>query len=185
MKFVETELQGAFVIEPEMVEDNRGFFARSWCSLEFSAKGLNSSLVQANISYNRKRGTLRGMHYQSEPYTEVKLVRCTRGAICDVIIDLRIQSPTYKKWIGVKLAAENYRMLYVPGNFAHGFLTLKDDTEVVYQVSEVYTPAAEHGLRYNDPLFDIHWPLTPSVISEKDQNWPDYSLDEDLILSER
>lgn len=174
MKFTETQLTGAFVIEIEKFEDNRGFFARSWCRNEFEAQGLNTRVVQTNISFNRNKGTLRGMHYQKSPYEESKLVRCTRGAIRDVIIDLRPDSVTYKRWISVDLTAENYRMLYVPENFAHGFQTLSDNTEITYQVSQFYTPKAENGIRWNDPVFDIKWPLDATVISEKDRNWPDY-----------
>jgi len=175
MIFKETKLKDAYVIEIEKLEDRRGFFARAWCQREFEAHGLVSRVVQANISYNRKKGTLRGLHYQVAPYAETKLVRCTRGAIYDVIVDLRPDSPTYMQWLGVELTAENYKMLYVPEGFAHGFQTLTDETEVTYQVSQFYTPGAEGGVRYNDPAFGIEWPLTVQVISDKDQNWPDYS----------
>lgn len=174
MKFIETDLKGAFIIELEKLEDNRGFFARSWCKREFDEHGLNSNATQANVSYNKKKGTLRGMHLQSKPYAETKLVRCTRGAIYDVIIDLRPDSATYKKWLGVELSADNGKMLYVPENFAHGFQTLKDDTEVTYQVTQYYTPGYEKGIRWNDPAFRINWPVTVAVISEKDENWQDY-----------
>ena len=175
MIFKETKLKDAYLIEIEKLEDRRGFFARAWCQREFEAHGLVSRIVQANISYNRKKGTLRGLHYQVAPYAETKLVRCTRGAIYDVIIDLRPDSPTYMQWLGVELTAENYKMLYVPEGFAHGFQTLADETEVTYQVSQFYTPGAEGGVRYNDPAFGIEWPLAVQVISDKDQNWPDYS----------
>jgi len=175
MKFHETELKGAFVIEPERYADDRGFFARSWCQKEFEQHGLVSRIVQANISYNKKKGTLRGMHYQAVPYQETKLVRCSRGAIIDVIIDVRPESATFRKWIGVELTANNYKMLYVPEGFAHGFQTLEDDTEVLYQVSQFYTPDAERGARWNDPAFQIKWPEPVATTSEKDANWPDFS----------
>jgi dTDP-4-dehydrorhamnose 3,5-epimerase len=174
--FTETKLKDAHIIEIEKLEDTRGFFARSWCRKEFDEHGLISTVVQANISWNKKRGTLRGMHYQIPPYEEVKLVRCSRGSIYDVIIDLRKDSHTYKQWLGVELTADDYKLLYVPGGFAHGFLTLEDDTEVVYQVSQFYTPGAEAGLRWDDPAFSINWPLEVQVISDKDRNWPDYQL---------
>jgi len=174
MIFTETELAGAFVIEPERREDDRGFFARSYCADEFEQHGLNPRVVNTNLSYNARRGTLRGMHFQRSPYEEAKLVRCTRGAIHDVIVDLRPGSPTYMRWIGVDLTADNYRLLYVPEGFAHGFQTLADDTDVTYQVSEFYTPGSEGGARYDDPAFGIEWPLAVTVISEKDASWPDF-----------
>ena len=174
MLFHETRLEGAFVIELEKREDTRGFFARGWCQKEFEDHGLVAQVVQANISYNKKKGTVRGMHYQVAPVEETKLVRCVRGGIYDVIIDLRPESPTYKQWIGVELTAENNKMLYVPENFAHGLQTLEDDTEVIYQVSQFYTPGAERGIRWNDPAFRIEWPQDIEVISDKDADWPDY-----------
>ena len=176
MIFTETELKGAYIIEIEKLKDHRGFFARAWCQNEFKAQGLTSSVVQANVSSNKKKGTLRGMHYQLSPYEETKLVRCTRGAIYDVIIDLRPASPTYTQWIGVELTEENYKMLYVPENFAHGFQSLKDDTEVTYQVSQFYTPGSESGIRWDDPAFSLKWPIEVQVISDKDKSWPDYTL---------
>ena len=176
MIFTETELKGAYVIEIEKLKDHRGFFARSWCQKEFNDHNLVSRIRQVNVSSNMKKSTLRGMHYQLSPYEETKLVRCTRGAIYDVIIDLRPASPTYAQWIGVELTAENYTMLYVPENFAHGFITLKDDTEITYQVSQFYTPGSERGIRWNDPAFSIDWPIEVRVISDKDKNWPDYIL---------
>ena len=175
MIFEETKLKGAFIIKLERLEDERGFFARAWCQKEFDDRGINSRIVQANLSYNKQKGTLRGMHYQLSPYEEAKLVRCFRGAIYDVIVDLRSDSPTYKDWIGVELNAKNRQVLFVPEGFAHGFQTLEDHTEVFYQVSEFYTPGAESGARYNDSAFDIEWPLPVSVISEKDAEWADYS----------
>ena len=176
MKFVEIELAGAYLIDIEKLQDERGFFARGYCSQEFAAQGLASRLVQSNISFNLKKATLRGMHYQVMPFAETKLVRCTRGAVYDVIIDLRRESKTFKKWFGVELTEENYRMLYVPEGFGHGFQTLADRSEVVYHVSEFYTPNAEQGIRYDDPQFGIRWPLNVQIISQKDKTWPDFSL---------
>jgi len=174
MKFIETNLKGAFVVEVDQLTDNRGFFARSWCQKEFEAHGLTSRVVQTNVSFSRSKATLRGMHYQIAPYQESKLVRCTRGVIYDVIIDLRPESPTHKQWVGVELTADNYSMLFVPEDFAHGFITLMDNTEITYQVSQFYTPGSEKGIRFNDPTFNIQWPLGVSVISDKDSNWPDF-----------
>lgn len=174
MKFHKTELEGAYIVELEKLEDNRGFFARAWCQKEFEDHGLVSSVVQANNSFNAKAGTLRGMHYQVAPYEETKLIRCTRGALYDVIVDLRPDSSTYKCWMGVELTADNYKMLYVPANFAHGFITLEDTTEAIYFVSESYTPGAERGLRWNDPEIAITWPRPVDVISEKDAGWPSF-----------
>lgn len=174
MKFIETKLEGAFVVEIEKLFDERGFFARSWCQKEFDTHGLNSRPVQANVSYNRKKGTMRGLHYQIAPHQECKLVRCTRGAIYDVIIDLRPESPTYKQWAGVELTADNYTMLFIPEDFAHGFITLVDNTEITYQVSQFYTPGSEKGIRFDDPAFDIQWPLEVTIISDKDRTWPDF-----------
>jgi dTDP-4-dehydrorhamnose 3,5-epimerase len=174
MIFTTTKLVGAYSIEPEKKYDARGFFARVWCQKEFAEHDLTSHLVQINISYNKHWGTLRGMHYQVEPFQESKLVRCTRGAIYDVIIDLRQESRSYRQWLGVKLTADDHKMLYVPEGFAHGFQTLEDDTEVVYQVSAFYAPQSEAGVRYDDPGFGIVWPLEVQVISDKDRNWADY-----------
>jgi dTDP-4-dehydrorhamnose 3,5-epimerase len=175
MRFHTTKLKDAYIIELDELRDERGFFARAWCSKEFEAQGLNPRIAQANLSFNKKKGTLRGMHYQVTPFAETKLVRCTRGALYDVIVDLRPGSETYRDWIGVELSADNHCMLYVPEGFAHGFQTLADGTEAFYQVSEFYTPGAEQGLRYDDPEFGIEWPLPVSVISEKDASWPGYS----------
>jgi dTDP-4-dehydrorhamnose 3,5-epimerase len=173
--FTPTELQGAVIVDLEKREDDRGFFARAWCRREFEDEGLTHRLVQCNLSYNHRRGTLRGLHYQAEPRAEVKLVRCTHGVIYDVIVDLRPRSATFMRWIGVELTAENGRMLYVPEGFAHGYQTLANGTEVFYQVSEFYTPEAERGLRWDDPAFAIEWPAAnPRIMSEKDRNWPDY-----------
>ena len=175
MKFHDTGLQGACIIELEKLEDARGFFARTWCQKEFEDQGLVARVVQANMSFNTRAGTLRGMHYQLAPYQETKLVRCTRGALYDVIVDLRPDSSTYKRWTSVELTASNYRMLYVPADFAHGFITLEDNTEAIYFVSESYTQGAERGLRWDDPEFGIEWPRPVEVISEKDAGWPDFS----------
>jgi dTDP-4-dehydrorhamnose 3,5-epimerase len=172
--FQQTDLQGAYLIQLDKIKDQRGFFARAWCEKEFADHGLTAVVHQANVSFNVRAGTLRGMHYQVDPYGEAKTIRCTRGAIYDVIIDLRKDSKTYQQWFGAELTADNYAMLYVPENFGHGFLTLADNTEVTYQVSEFYTPGAERGIRWNDPAFDIRWPEAMRVISEKDASWPDY-----------
>lgn len=171
MRFEETPLTGAFVIEIEPHADDRGFFARTYCAREFEEHGLETRVVQANLSYNRSKGTLRGMHYQAPPAGEAKLVRCIRGAIHDVIVDLRPDSPTYLQHVGVDLTAENRRALFVPALFAHGFQTLEDEVEVFYQVSEFYTPGAERGLRHDDPALGISWPLPVSEISDKDRSW--------------
>lgn len=176
MIFTKTTLKDAYIIELEKLEDERGFFARAWCQKEFEKHGLDSQLVQANISFNYKKGTLRGMHYQVAPYEETKLVRCIRGAIYDLIIDLRPESPTYKQSFGVELTPENRLMFCVPKGFAHGYLTLEDNTEVLYQVSQFYAPGAEQGIRWMDPEFNLKWPLSENLlISEKDRNWPDFT----------
>jgi len=154
-------------------QDERGYFARVWCTREFEAQGLNTGLVQCNIAYNNKKGILRGMHYQVQPHAEVKLVRCTRGSVFDAIVDLREDSQTYLKWTGVELTEDNHRMLYVPEGFAHGYITLQDNSELFYQVSEFYTPGAEGGLRWDDPRVGIQWPdMGELLISEKDRIWP-------------
>ena len=171
-----TDIKDACIIEIDKKEDHRGFFSRAWCAKEFRAHGLNTNLVQANVSFSRKRGTLRGMHYQVAPHEEVKLVRCTQGSICDVIIDLRKESSTYEQWVAVELTADNHRMLYVPEGCAHGFQSLEDDTEVSYLISEYYSPEAERGVRYDDPAFGIRWPIDVKSISEKDKGWADYLL---------
>ena len=172
MIFSETAVRGAFLVDLEPRSDQRGFFARTFCAREFEAHGLSPAVAQCNLSFNRKRGTLRGMHYQAEPAAEAKLVRCVGGAILDVIVDLRPDSPTYLRHVAVELSAANRRALYVPFLCAHGFQTLTDDAEVSYQVSEFYAPAHEHGARYDDPAFGIRWPLPVSEISEKDAAWP-------------
>jgi dTDP-4-dehydrorhamnose 3,5-epimerase len=174
MIFTETKLKGSFIIEPELLEDERGFFARSWCQKEFEAHGLNPRLVQCNISFNNKKGTLRGMHYQAAPYEEAKLVRCTMGSVYDVIVDLRPDSTSFKQYLGIILTPDNRKMLYVPEGFAHGFLTLEDNTEVFYQMSEFYTPEYATGVRWNDNTFGIQWPYDVSVISDRDQTYHDF-----------
>jgi dTDP-4-dehydrorhamnose 3,5-epimerase len=173
--FTETKLKGAYLIGIEKLEDHRGFNARAVCQREFTAHGLISQFVQANILFNRKKGTLRGFHYQIPPCGETKLFRCIHGAVFDVILDLRGDSPTYKQWFGVELTADNYKMLYLPANFAQGFITLADDTELFYQVSEFYSPRHERGIRYDDPAFGVSWPISVEVISEKDKDWPNYT----------
>ena len=170
MKFIETKLKGAYIIEPEPMEDERGFFARSFCQKEFKEHGLNFDVAQCNVSYNKKKGTIRGMHYQVAPYEEIKLVQCTAGAIFDVIIDLRPESPTFKQWFGYLLVAGTYRMLYVPKGFAHGYLSLKNNTAVFYQISEFYHPECERTIRWDDPTFGIKWPIMSEyIVSEKDR----------------
>ena len=176
MRFIETRLEGAYIIEPEPIEDERGFFARTFCVREFEAHGLNPCVAQCNISFNKKKGALRGMHYQTEPHAEVKLVRCNRGAIYDVIIDLRPGSPTYKEWVSVELTADNRRMFYVPEGFAHGFQTLTDNSEVFYQMSEFYHPESARGVRWNDPAFGIKWPkIHYRIVSEIDRRYAGFS----------
>ncbi len=175
MLFTETKLKGVFVIEPHLLEDDRGFFARTWCQRELVAQGLNPHLVQCSISFNKKKGTLRGMHYQVSPHEEVKIVRCTKGAIHDVIIDLRRESPTFKQYVAVVLKADNRKMLYIPERFAHGFQTLEDDTEIFYQMSEIYEPTCARGVKWNDPAFAIEWPPAERLIIERDQTYPDFS----------
>ena len=177
--FTETPLKGAFLVHPELITDERGFFARSWCAREFGDHGLESRLVQCSISYNRVKGTLRGMHHQLPPFEEDKLVRCTRGAIHDVIIDLRHDSKSFGKHFGIPLTAENRAMLYIPKGFAHGFLTLEDDTEIFYQMSEFYDPDSARGVRWNDPAFAIEWPGEVLILSGKDRSYPDFEPKKD------
>ncbi|MGD9239886.1 MAG: dTDP-4-dehydrorhamnose 3,5-epimerase [Desulfobacterales bacterium] len=174
MKFSETELSGAFLIDPELLEDERGFFARTCCRKEFEQHGLNPDWVQCSISYNKCKGTLRGMHYQVAPYAEAKLVRCTMGAIYDVIIDLRTESKTFMQWISVELTAENRKMIFIPEGFAHGFQTLVDNAEVFYQMSSFYDPECARAVRWNDPQFKIRWPEANRTMSEKDQKIEDF-----------
>ena len=174
MKFGETRLAGVFVIDLDRHDDERGFFARSFCANEFAEHGLPGSFVQCNISYNRRRGTLRGMHFQAAPCEESKLVRVIRGAIRDVVIDLRPSSSTCREWAAFELSAENRRSLYIPPGLAHGFQTLTDDAELLYQMTEFYEPALSRGVRWNDPAFEIAWPIAMPVLSERDASFPDF-----------
>ena len=174
MIFKETKLKGAYIIELEPLEDERGFFARSFCQKEFAGHGLDLCIVQCNLSYNKKKGTLRGMHYQVPPYEEAKLVSCMRGALYDVIIDLREGSPTSCQWFAVELTAENYKLVYVPEGFAHGFQTLEDDTVVFYQMSEFYHPECARGVRWDTPAVGIKWPIKNHIISAKDRQFPPF-----------
>lgn len=169
MLFTELNLKGAYIIEPELVSDERGFFARTFCRQEFADHGLNPCIAQCNISSNTHKGTLRGMHYQVSPHAEAKLLSCIRGAIYDVIIDLREDSRSYMQWLAVELSAENRKLLYIPEGFAHGFQTLEDNTEVLYQMSEFYHPECARGIRWDDPLFGIPWPIDHKAISTQDQ----------------
>lgn len=175
MKFKETELKGAFVIELEKLEDERGFFARSFCVDEFGKHGLNTRVVQCNVSFNRHMGTLRGMHYQTAPFEEAKLVRCTKGSIYDVIIDLRSGSETFKRHFAIVLTAKDGNMLYVPEGFAHGFQTLEPDSEIFYQMSRVYSPEHARGVRWNDPAFAIEWPAAERIMTDRDRTYPDFT----------
>jgi dTDP-4-dehydrorhamnose 3,5-epimerase len=177
VRFVPTTLGGAYVIEQERRADERGFFARTWCAQEFAAHGLEPGLAQCSVSFNHRRGTLRGMHYQAPPFAEVKLLRCTRGAVFDVAVDLRPDSPTFRKWVGVELTADDGRALYVPRGFAHGFYSLVDSTEVAYQISTEYRPDAARGVRWNDPLLGVAWPGPVEVIAPRDRDYPDVLLD--------
>ena len=172
MIFKETMLSGAYVIEPEKISDNRGYFARIWCKNELQQHGLKGDLAQSNVGFSYRKGTLRGLHFQRAPHAEVKIVRCTRGSMFDVIVDLRPESLTYKRWFGVELNDENSRMIYVPEGFAQGYMTLADNTEMNYHTSEFYSAEAASGVRYDDPAFAIRWPLAATVISEQDRNWP-------------
>jgi dTDP-4-dehydrorhamnose 3,5-epimerase len=175
MIFNKTLLEGVYVIELDRHEDDRGFFARSWCQHEFENHGLNPRLAQCNISYNRKKGTLRGMHFQADPYAEAKLMRCTMGAVYDVVVDLRPESPTFMMHFGITLTPQEHNMVYAPEGLGHGFLTLVDESEVFYQMSEFYAPDSARGFRWNDPAFGIDWPIEVKVISERDATYPDFS----------
>jgi dTDP-4-dehydrorhamnose 3,5-epimerase len=174
MRFLETAIPGAFEIHVEPHFDERGFFARTWCQNEFAKHDLNPKLVQCSLSFTGRKRTLRGMHYQAPPFAEVKLVRCTRGSIFDVVVDLRRDSKAFKRWFGATLTADNHSMLYVPEGCAHGFLTLEDDTEVAYQMSQFYNSNLARGVRYNDAAFEIAWPEKIEVISERDRTYPDF-----------
>ena len=169
-----TKISGVFLVVPEAHHDERGFFARTWCEREFAAGGLNPRLVQCSISVNEKKGTLRGVHFQTEPYRESKLVRCTRGSLFDVALDLRPGSATFRQWVSAELTADNRHALYIPEGCAHGFLTLEDRTEALYQMSEFYQPGSAAGVRWNDPAFGIEWPFPPQVISERDSSYLDF-----------
>ena len=175
MKFIKTPLDGAYLIELEPIADERGFFARSWCREEFLSHGLNPNLAQCSISFNKKKGILRGMHYQEEPYQEAKLVRCYSGAIYDVILDLRPTSSSHRKWFSAELTATNRTMIYLPKGFAHGFQTLADNCELFYQISESYKPECTRGVRWNDPTFAIEWPSADRIMSDRDRSFPDYA----------
>ena len=172
-----TKLPGAFIVAPEKFEDERGFLARCWSEQELAALGMDGRFIEANISFNKQAGTLRGMHYQAAPYGQAKLIRCTRGSIYDVGVDLREDSETFRQCVGIELSAENRLMLYLPDQFAHGYLTLEDDTEVHYQVTGVYSPESARGFRWNDPAFDVKWPQTNGlIINERDRTYPDFKL---------
>jgi len=175
MLFQETPLAGAYVIEPKRITDDRGFFARLWCRNELQQQGLNPTIAQTNIGVSVRKGTLRGLHFQVAPHAEVKIVRCPRGAIYDVIVDLRPSSATFKKWFGIELTESNNRAIYVPEGFAQGYITLEDDTEIYYHTTECFQPGSASGIRYNDPAFGITWPVQPEVISKPDLEWQDYS----------
>lgn len=175
MKFVETKIHGVFEIEIEPHVDERGFFARTWCHKEFDEHGLIPKVAQCSVSFNPHRGTLRGMHFQAQPYPESKVVRCTRGKIFDVAVDLRADSPTFRQWTAAVLSAENRRMLYIPAGCGHGLLTLEDESEVLYLISEDYYPALSRGVRWNDPAFGVEWPEQPGIISDRDKAYPDFT----------
>jgi dTDP-4-dehydrorhamnose 3,5-epimerase len=177
MIFTETQLKGAFVIEIKKIGDERGFFGRSWCKNEMEEHGLNGNIAQINTSLSKFKGTLRGLHFQIAPHQECKMIRCTRGAIFDMIIDLRPDSPTFLKWHGEELTMDNHKSLYSPHGFAQGFITLTDDAEITYFTTQLYAPGMDRGVRYNDPQIGIRLPLQPVVISDKDLNWPDFSTD--------
>jgi dTDP-4-dehydrorhamnose 3,5-epimerase len=175
MRFNATPLAGAYLVEIAKIGDERGFFGRSWCQREMAEHGLDSAIAQINTSFSRHRGTLRGLHFQVAPYQESKLIRCTRGAIFDVIVDLRPHSATRGQWYGAELTADNHLALYSPKGFAQGFITLQDDTEITYIASEPYAPGKDRGVRWDDPQFGIRWPLQPLAMSDKDRQWPDFT----------
>jgi len=174
MEFVETHLKGAFIVRIKRIEDFRGFFGRAWCRDEFAKHGLNPNATQLNVAFSHKKGTLRGLHFQAAPHDEAKFMRCSRGAVHDVIVDLRPDSPTRGQWVGVDLTADNHAMLYAPEGFAHGYQTLEDNTELNYMTTAAYAASSARGVRYDDPAFKIVWPLPVSVISDADKAWPDY-----------
>ena len=181
MIFTETRLKGSFVIDMERRQDSRGFFAREFCQEEFRARGLKATIAQSNVAFNRRKGTIRGMHFQFPPLAETKLVRCTRGAILDIIVDLRPESPTFLQHVAFELTEDNYRMLYVPEHFAHGYQVLRDNTDTSYQVGEFYAPGSEGGLLYDDPVLALGWPLAVTEVSDKDRLWKTYEEQKDLI----
>ncbi len=177
MNFTAAQIAGAWLIDIQRLGDERGFFARTWCERELTARGLDPAIAQESISWNLRKGTTRGLHFQRPPHDEVKIVRCTRGAIFDVIVDLRPDSPTFRRWQGVELNADNRRAFYVPKGCAHGFQTLVDETEVAYLISAFYAPESSTGYRYNDPAFGVSWPLSAAIISDNDLRWPDFSAE--------
>jgi dTDP-4-dehydrorhamnose 3,5-epimerase len=172
--FAQTHIDGVFLIEPERRTDERGFFARMFCEKELADRGLVGSICQMNTGFSPRAGTLRGVHYQEAPHTEVKIMRCLRGAVYDVVVDLRPKSPTFKRWFGTELTADNGRLLYAPEGTAHGYLTLADDTELMYMTSRPYASQAARGVRFDDPAFAINWPAAPSIVSKVDKSWPDF-----------
>lgn len=174
MRFTQTDLSGAYVVELEPIEDERGFFARTFCAQEFAARGLETHFLQCSLSFNLHRGILRGMHFQAPPHEEAKLVRCVRGRVYDVLLDLRPDSPTYRRWTAVELDSANRRSIYIPRGFAHGFQTLEDQTEIFYEISEPYHPDCARGVRWNDPAFGMHWPVPDPILSAKDRAYPDF-----------
>jgi dTDP-4-dehydrorhamnose 3,5-epimerase len=181
MIFASTRLEEALLIDIEPVEDERGFFARIWCRHELGARGLDTEIAQESVSYNRLRGTVRGLHFQRSPHEETKIVRCTRGTIFDVIVDLRPRSASYLQWQGFELTAENRRAIYIPKGFAHGFQTLAEHCEIAYQISTLYAPEVAGGYRYDDEAFGIAWPLPPTTMSERDLSWPKFTVDAPVI----
>lgn len=181
MNFTETHLKGAYIIDINRLEDERGFFGRSYCQKEFDQYGLNTNIVQTNLAYTKKKATIRGLHMQLAPYGETKLIRCTKGAIYDVIVDLRKDSETFKQWFGVELRADSFRMLYIPEGFAHGYLTLENNTDTTYHVTQFYNGGYEIGVRWDDSAFNIQWPINPEIISDKDKNFADFSEDKAFI----
>jgi dTDP-4-dehydrorhamnose 3,5-epimerase len=172
MCFISTHVEGALLVDPILKTDNRGHFSRAWCMREFAEQGIDFVPVQGNMGFSLRKGTVRGMHFQMEPAREAKLIRCTRGSVFDVVVDLRSESPSYCKWYGAELTADNGRMLYIPERCAHGYQTLEDSTDLYYLTSQYYTPSAASGVRFDDPVFGIEWPLEATVISEQDRNWP-------------
>ena len=176
MKFSETSVQGAFIIDVDRIGDSRGYFGRLWCANELSDQGLVTQIEQSNIGFSPKAGTLRGLHYQTEPHREVKIIRCTRGAVFAVVLDIRLESPTFREWHGVELNPDNASNLYVPEGCATGYLTLEDDSEIYYSTSEFYAPEAATGVRFDDPYFGIEWPRKARILSDNDKSWPDFSV---------